>query len=382
MSTSGVNIWRFNITSAGSAPFNTTGLQRYAIDVSTATAANSYIAGFGATVNATETTLVQEAFLVTGSAPVSITTVTTDTLTSTTTNTDLTLAGNGTGVVKINDDLVPTTDATYDIGTSSLKWRDAYLSGTATIGTIAATAFATDTLSSTTTNADLALTANGTGVITIAKSIIPTSTQNIGSAAAPITTLYATNTTTDSITSNTTNANLALGANGTGVITIAKSIIPTSTQNIGSAVAPITNLYTANTYSDVLISNTTNGNLALTANGTGNISLGTTLTPNTTGVYDLGLVSYAFNNVYATTYATGTYAATKIAEAYGGTNQSTYTTGDILYASATDTLSKLAGVIAGSALLSGTTPSWESGVNNACKWNITSGKRRNRSDNS
>lgn len=37
----------------------------------------------------------------------------------------------------------------------------------------------------------------------------------------------------------------------------------------------------------------------------------------------------------------GAWQATKVAEGYGGTNQSTYTTGDLLYASAANTLSKL-----------------------------------------
>jgi len=43
------------------------------------------------------------------------------------------------------------------------------------------------------------------------------------------------------------------------------------------------------------------------------------------------------------TITTGTWHASVISEIYGGTNQSTYTLGDILYASATNTLSKLAG---------------------------------------
>jgi hypothetical protein len=43
------------------------------------------------------------------------------------------------------------------------------------------------------------------------------------------------------------------------------------------------------------------------------------------------------------TIATGTWSATAIAETKGGTNQTTYTLGDILYASASNTLSKLAG---------------------------------------
>lgn len=43
---------------------------------------------------------------------------------------------------------------------------------------------------------------------------------------------------------------------------------------------------------------------------------------------------------------------------YGGTGITSYTTGDLLYASATNTLSKLSGESAGQALLSGLTPSW------------------------
>jgi len=41
------------------------------------------------------------------------------------------------------------------------------------------------------------------------------------------------------------------------------------------------------------------------------------------------------------TIVTGTWNATKINETYGGTNQTSYATGDILYASAANTLSKL-----------------------------------------
>jgi hypothetical protein len=50
-----------------------------------------------------------------------------------------------------------------------------------------------------------------------------------------------------------------------------------------------------------------------------------------------------------------------ITAGFGGTGQSTYTVGDILYASATTTLSKLADVATGNALISGgvaTAPSW------------------------
>ncbi len=58
---------------------------------------------------------------------------------------------------------------------------------------------------------------------------------------------------------------------------------------------------------------------------------------------------------------TGIWQSTVIDPAYGGTGNSSYTIGDILYASGTTTLSKLAGVATGNALISGgasTAPSW------------------------
>jgi hypothetical protein len=61
------------------------------------------------------------------------------------------------------------------------------------------------------------------------------------------------------------------------------------------------------------------------------------------------------------TLAAGTWNGSTIAAAYGGTGQSSYTVGDLLYASGTTALSKLADVASGNALLSGgvgTAPAW------------------------
>ena len=59
------------------------------------------------------------------------------------------------------------------------------------------------------------------------------------------------------------------------------------------------------------------------------------------------------------TISTGVWNATKVSELFGGTNQDSYTTGNILYASATNTLSKLAIGSAGQALIvSGGVPAW------------------------
>lgn len=62
------------------------------------------------------------------------------------------------------------------------------------------------------------------------------------------------------------------------------------------------------------------------------------------------------------TFTSALWNGTAIAEAYGGTNQTTYTTGDLLYASASNTLSKLAAGTATYVLTAngaGTAPSWQ-----------------------
>lgn len=61
------------------------------------------------------------------------------------------------------------------------------------------------------------------------------------------------------------------------------------------------------------------------------------------------------------TVTTGTWSATAIAADKGGTGQTSYTIGDLLYASTTSALSKLAGVATGNALISG-------GVGAAFSW--------------
>ena len=63
------------------------------------------------------------------------------------------------------------------------------------------------------------------------------------------------------------------------------------------------------------------------------------------------------------TVTTGIWNATSISETNGGTNQSTYTTGDVLYASAANTLSKLAvGTNADVLTLAAGVPSWAAPV--------------------
>lgn len=88
---------------------------------------------------------------------------------------------------------------------------------------------------------------------------------------------------------------------------------------------------------------TTLSKLADVATGNALISGGVTTAP-------------SWGKIGLTTHVSGV-----LPEANGGTNQSTYTTGDLLYASASNTLAKLADVATGNALISGgvaTAPSW------------------------
>lgn len=99
---------------------------------------------------------------------------------------------------------------------------------------------------------------------------------------------------------------------------------------------------------------------------------GETYTCNTQGTITFGTTNITFvqissAQVYSANTATGItltgtqFAISTVPAANGGTGQSSYTTGDLLYASGSTALSKLAGVATGNVLLSGgiaTAPAW------------------------
>ena len=102
---------------------------------------------------------------------------------------------------------------------------------------------------------------------------------------------------------------------------------------------------------------TTSGAFAttLTVTGATNVTLPTTGTLVNTAVTTLSSLASVG------TITTGTWNATAIGPTYGGTGQTSYATGDILYASATNTLSKLTAGTNGYVLtLSGGVPTWAS----------------------
>ncbi len=108
---------------------------------------------------------------------------------------------------------------------------------------------------------------------------------------------------------------------------------------------------------------TLGGNLTTSGafNTTLTVTADTNVTLPTSGTLITSSVTTLSSLVSIGTITTGIWHGSVIGEIYGGTNQSTYSTGDILYASASNTLSKLAGVATGNSLISGgvtTAPSW------------------------
>ncbi len=190
---------------------------------------------------------------------------------------------------------------------------------------------------------------------------------------------------------NTTNSS-------TTALTVAKAGTDYALQVDTSVASAVTGLKVTSAASGggvalAAISSAANENLTLDAKGAGTLSLGATSTgnillgggsastgctvTNATGGFactaggsftTLGLAgaitgATGFNGLVVTAntgvVTTGTWQGTAVGDDYGGTGQSTYTQGDTLYASAANTLSKLAIGGTGTCLTSnGTVPSW------------------------
>ena len=209
-----------------------------------------------------------------GTGSVTVTsTLAVDSIVSRTTDANLILSGNGTGDVRINDDLEVTASVKSDTVTSYNANTNLTLTGNGTgivyvndnfdvNGTISATSVTADSITSETADTDLALSGNGTGNVNILDSL------NVNSISS-----YSANTAlqlsgdgtgnvqiTDSLQVNsvaayTLNADLTLSGNGTGAVKVSTAF-----------------------YADVIQSRSTDTNLTLSANGTGTVNVNDTMT--------------------------------------------------------------------------------------------------------
>ena len=193
------------------------------------------------------------------------------------------------------------------------------------------------------------------------------------------------------VTSGSTGAGETYTCNTSGVITFGTTnitFVQISSAQIYSAgtgltlsgtTFSITNAGTAGTYGSasqvpVIVTNAqgqvtsaTNTAIAIAAGAVSGLAASaTTDTTNatniTSGTLPTGRLSGSYTGITGVgTLAAGTWNGNTIAAAYGGTGYASYAIGDILYASTTTALSKLADVAVGNALISGgvgAAPSW------------------------
>jgi hypothetical protein len=211
----------------------------------------------------------------------------------------------------------------------------------------------------------LVLTNNGTSAGTwVAYSYIP-STYDFNATSAN----FGNATISSAVWNGTT---IASGYGGTGLTTFTaanNALYSTSASALAAGTLPIAaggTAATTFTANGVLYGNGTSA-LGVTAAGTtGQVLIGNTgaapswgSVPTTAAVTSLNFGTTGLTPASATTGAI-TVAGTLVA-ANGGTGQSSYAVGDLLYASTTTALSKLADVATGNALISGgvsTAPSW------------------------
>lgn len=179
-----------------------------------------------------------------GTGTVNITSaMTVDSISSRTADANLILNGNGTGNVRVNDDIEVTGSVKSDTITSYNTDTNLTLTGNGTgivyvndafdvNGTITATSIASDTITSETADTDLNLSGNGTGNVNVVDNL---NVNNISSYSA--------------------NTSLQLSGDGTGGVQITDSLQVNSVAGY-----------------------TLNSNLTLSGNGTGNVVISTPLT--------------------------------------------------------------------------------------------------------
>lgn len=178
---------------------------------------------------------------------------------------------------------------------------------------------------------------------------------------------------TSALTLATVNSNIGtfnnVTVNAKGLVTSASNVSYEVPLTFGTGLNRTTNTVTVNTTQNITnLSNLTANGIVTTSGSNGTLSVtGTTGSGNVVRSTSPTLVtpvlgtptSVTLTNATGLPLTTGTTGV--LPETKGGTNQSTYATGDILYASATNTLSKLPAGADKTFLKGGSTPSWGGG---------------------
>lgn len=158
------------------------------------------------------------------------------------------------------------------------------------------------------------------------------------------------------VTNVTANSPLSV-VNGTTTPDITLGTVPVSKGGTGTITAPTSGqLLIGTSTGGYQVANLTAGSNITISNSSGGITI------NASGSTGVSSISFGSTGLTPSTATTGAVSvAGTLGAGFGGTGQNTYTTGDILYASNSNTLSKLIGVATGNALISGgvaTAPSW------------------------
>lgn len=272
--------------------------------------------------------------------------------TGTGSNVDIKIDGT-TAVIFTANAMLPVTDVTYDLGSSSKQWKDVYVgpgslyvNGQKVLqedsGNIVVSADANQNLVfQTSGSGDIELDPTGTGVVQVKGTLTIEEGTNINTSsgnAVP----FSTGIKSDTITSKTTNTDLTLTANGTGVVRVDDDMTVTGNLTISGTTTTVntTTLSVADNIidlnSDVTTGapsqnagirvlrgddpavqirwNETSDKWEITTDGTNysvigdasslpnNTSIAGNLTPTTDNTLNIGSSSFKFNTVYATTF--------------------------------------------------------------------------------